>query len=365
MVSKVDEYEKIPRGKSLAAVLFRTDTNPVIQRALRALAESSARDIKETSEKVIIYKPTYQYCADNERLKWKLDLAEARLRRKEREAQLVTSDFEEERSLFEEKRSKRKNSKKNSQQLAALERIERRLSTVQKALPEKKYITQLNTSLERTLPTNYGEPIELAKVSTNPPGPRIHESRITIVPNYRAKSRGRERSRSRNSKSALESSVERLRAPSERSSRLSRAESEAIAEKNIEIGSLKEHIRTLQNQISQTQSMRSIALSSSSVFVDDEMPALKNSVTKVKSSSQTSLMKHLDELQYENESLNNTVRELRDRLMLHSQADDSAEENEEAVMVKSEYSSAEEKAKSNPSSYAAPFYPTSNIFHTH
>jgi len=93
----------------------------------RALAESSARDIKETSEKVIIYKPTYQYvkfpadrnqiinsryCADNERLKWKLDLAEARLRRKEREAQLVTSDFEEERSLFEEKRSKRKNSKK-------------------------------------------------------------------------------------------------------------------------------------------------------------------------------------------------------------------------------------------------------------
>jgi len=35
--------------------------------------------------------------------------------------------------------------------------------------------------------------------------------------------------------------------------------------------------------------MRSIALSSSSVFVDDEMPALKNSVTKVKSSSQTSV----------------------------------------------------------------------------
>ena len=78
---------------------------------------------------MIIYKPTYQYvnlklradrnqiinsryCADNERLKWKLDLAEARLRRKEREVQLVTSDFEEERSLFEEKRSKKKKSKK-------------------------------------------------------------------------------------------------------------------------------------------------------------------------------------------------------------------------------------------------------------
>ena len=90
-------------------------------------------------------------------------------------------------------------------------------------------------------------------------------------------------------------------------------------------------------------------------------------------------MKHLDELQYENESLNNTVRyfnfanslpwfqfssELRDRLMLHSQADDSAEENDEAGIEKSESSSAEEKAKSNPSSYAAPFYPTSNIFRT-
>lgn len=186
--------------------------------------------------------------------------------------------------------------------------------------------------------------------------------------------------------------------------------------------------------------MRSTALSSSSVFVDDEMPALKNSVTKVKSSSQTSVSyyssfsfikinfeKNLNfkrdhewistffssvccSLRFwvvlENPNLPrdhypqhffswwNTwtscstktrvsttqsgiwnfhilfldfhlLSELRDRLMLHSQADDSAEENEEAVMVKSEYSSAEEKAKSNPSSYAAPFYPTSNIFHTH
>ena len=53
--------------------------------------------------------------------------------------------------------------------------------------------------------------------------------------------------------------------------------------------------------------------------------------------------------------------------MLHSQADESAEENDEAGVEaeKSESSSAEEKAKSNPSSYAAPFYPTSNIFRTH
>ena len=38
---------------------LRADPNPVIQRALRVLAESSAKNVPEEGRKIIIYKPTY------------------------------------------------------------------------------------------------------------------------------------------------------------------------------------------------------------------------------------------------------------------------------------------------------------------
>lgn len=64
----------------------------------------------------------------------------------------------------------------------------------------------------------------------------------------------------------------------------------------------------------------------------------------------------MDTLQHENENLNETVRELRDRLMLHAE-DDSDVDDEECA------EKAHDKAKSM-SSYAAPYFPTANLYHT-
>jgi len=149
---------------------------------------------------------------------------------------------------------------------------------------------------------------------------------------------------------------------------------DSIAAKNIEIGSLKEQVYSLQKQLREVNQSIDETLPSDSEedMIIEKRPSTKFSDSLKKNASQEELLKHLGDLQHENENLNETVRELRDRLMLHAAAEDSEEDDAVVEEVQNDRdtentdntaNTAKSNAKSR-SSYAAPYFPTSNIYST-
>jgi len=110
-----------------------------------------------------------------------------------------------------------------------------------------------------------------------------------------------------------------------------------IAGKNVEIGALKNQVYMLRKNL-ESQNAKIISK------MDEE---LENSTRKMQQNmnfspevsfqpteSQASLFKHLEDLQHENDNLNNTVKELKERLMLHAEDSDDELFTEENITRK-------------------------------
>jgi len=213
------------------------------------------------------------------------------------------------------------------------------------------FVTQLNTSVENP-------PMEIGTVKSEPV--KMEKSIIQIVPNY-AQQNQQEKKLSQSFKEpanrTYESGYDSLQRPSSahqfansiyrdrenkmannlhddailsdsRSSLIgSQASSlfDQIAGKNVEIGALKNQVFMLRKNL-ESQNAKIISK------MDEE---LENSTRKMQQNmnftpevsfepteSQASLFKHLENLQHENENLNNTVKELKERLMLHAEDSD-------------------------------------------
>merc|ERR1712131_454926 len=370
-------YDMDLLATSLAAQLLRRDKNPVIQRALRVLEESKCRKLVAPKEVLVIRSDTSRYVPDlrhdlelseNRRKKLKKDLVklEKRLDETPRFIPIYDPILREKDRRYQQKLDNinlhvqeiDSKIRRNIEDKQKVDELSERLRELEGSLnrlhetTKPQYVTQLNTSIENP-------PMEIGTVTSEPV--KMEKSIIQIVPNYPNSSHPQHNLKltqplKEPANRTYESGYDSLKRPSSShrpttlrgkddskmtnslpndavlsGSHSSLVGSQAsslfdqIAGKNVEIGALKNQVYMLRKNL-ESQNAKIISK------MDEE---LENSTRKMQQNmnfspevsfqpteSQASLFKHLEDLQHENDNLNNTVKDLKERLMLHAEDSD-------------------------------------------